>query len=58
MLNKIKGLFIEEEGQALTEYGLIIACIAILVVAGLTLVKDSLYDGAGNGILEKIAAKL
>lgn len=33
MLQKIKNLVIEEEGQALTEYGLIIGLIAVGVVA-------------------------
>ena len=32
MFKKIKGLFIEEEGQALTEYGLIIGLIAVVCI--------------------------
>ena len=33
MLKKLKNLVVEEEGQALTEYGLIIGLIAVVVVA-------------------------
>lgn len=32
MLNKLKGLFIEEEGQGMTEYGLILGLIAAGVI--------------------------
>ncbi|PWW27049.1 pilus assembly protein Flp/PilA [Cytobacillus oceanisediminis] len=35
MLNKIKGLFMEEEGQGMTEYGLILGLIAIVAIVGL-----------------------
>ncbi len=33
MLNKIKGLFVEESGQGMTEYGLILGAIAVAVIA-------------------------
>ncbi|SET05991.1 pilus assembly protein Flp/PilA [Oceanobacillus limi] len=33
MLNKIKGLFVEEKGQGMTEYGLILGLIAVGVIA-------------------------
>lgn len=36
MVNKIKGLFIEEEGQGLTEYALIIGLVSIAAVLTLT----------------------
>lgn len=42
MLKKIKGLFIEEEGQGLTEYALIISLVAILLIASLTALKDDI----------------
>jgi pilus assembly protein Flp/PilA len=58
MLKKIKNLVVQEEGQALTEYGLIIALIAIAVTAGLTLVATTLYKADGTGLLNKIATKL
>lgn len=33
MLQKIKNLVVEEEGQALSEYGLIVGLIAVVCVA-------------------------
>jgi pilus assembly protein Flp/PilA len=36
MLKKIKNLVVQEEGQAMTEYGLIIALIAVVVMAAVT----------------------
>jgi pilus assembly protein Flp/PilA len=42
MLEKMKNLVVEEEGQALTEYGLILALVAVLLVASLTAVKSEL----------------
>jgi len=32
MLNKIKGLFLEEEGQGMAEYALLLAGIAVVVM--------------------------
>jgi pilus assembly protein Flp/PilA len=32
MLKKIKALFVEEQGQGMTEYGLILGLIALVVV--------------------------
>jgi pilus assembly protein Flp/PilA len=42
MLKKIKGLFIEEEGQGLTEYALIISLVAILLIGSLTALKTEI----------------
>lgn len=42
MMNKIKGLFIEEQGQGMTEYGLILGLIALAVVTVLGLFGDEL----------------
>lgn len=42
MLQKIKNLVVKEEGQALTEYGLIIALIAMAVVAALGFLGDEI----------------
>jgi pilus assembly protein Flp/PilA len=53
MLQKIKSLFFEEEGQGLSEYGLVLAGIvlaAVALVAVLTNGIDVLFDD--------IAAKL
>lgn len=36
MLNKLKGLFMEEEGQGMVEYGLILGLIAVVVIGLLT----------------------
>ncbi|MBP1948069.1 Flp family type IVb pilin [Virgibacillus litoralis] len=36
MLDKLKGLFIEEEGQGMVEYGLILGLIAVVVITLLT----------------------
>lgn len=53
MLEKMKNLVVEEEGQALTEYGLIIALIAVLLIATLLLLKDELikvFTNITNGL--------
>jgi pilus assembly protein Flp/PilA len=42
MLQKMKNLVVEEEGQGLTEYGLIIALVSVLLVGGLVMLKDQL----------------
>ena len=46
----IQHFFCEEEGQALVEYGILIALIALVAVAAVTLfgtsVKSALYDKA------------
>lgn len=42
MLNKLKGLFIEEEGQGMTEYGLILGLIAVVVIGVLITLGDEI----------------
>lgn len=37
MLKKFKGLLVEEQGQGMTEYGLILGGIALVVIAVVTL---------------------
>ncbi len=37
MLNKFKALVVEEEGQGMAEYGLILGLIAVVVIGALTL---------------------
>ncbi|WP_249870301.1 Flp family type IVb pilin [Oceanobacillus saliphilus] len=44
MLNKIKGLFIEEKGQGMTEYGLILGLIAVAAIAVIALLSDGVTD--------------
>lgn len=53
MKAKLMGLFKDESGQAMTEYGLIIALIAVVVVVALTAVGGQL-----NTIFETIRTKL
>ncbi|MBO8126932.1 MAG: Flp family type IVb pilin [Firmicutes bacterium] len=44
MLRSIKGLWRDEEGQGLVEYGLIIALVAIVVITVLTTMGDKLTN--------------
>ena len=53
MFSKIKSFFKDESGQAMTEYGLIIALIAVAVIVALGVVS-----GALNGIFKAISDKL
>jgi len=41
----IKRFFIEEEGQTLVEYGLLISLIALVVIAVLTIMGNRLKSG-------------
>ncbi len=52
MLKKIKNIVVEEEGQALTEYGLILALVAVAVSASLLLLKGELVTVFGKIIAE------
>jgi pilus assembly protein Flp/PilA len=48
MLNKFKGLFMEEEGQGMTEYGMILGLVAVGVIAALIALKGkiaALFNG-------------
>jgi pilus assembly protein Flp/PilA len=42
MWNKIKGLVVEEKGQGMTEYGLVLGLIAIAVVGSLALLRKEI----------------
>jgi pilus assembly protein Flp/PilA len=44
MLKKIKSLFVEEQGQGMTEYGLILGLIALAVVAVLITMGGKIKD--------------
>ena len=52
-MSKIKSFFRDESGQAMTEYGLIIALVAIVVIGALTLIGTALA-----GKFNFISAKL
>lgn len=53
MMNKVKNLFTGEEGQGMTEYGLIIGLIAIVLIGVLTAMSGSI-----KGVFEEISTKL
>ncbi|WP_458413554.1 Flp family type IVb pilin [Schinkia sp. CFF1] len=42
MMNKMKNFIKEEEGQGMTEYGLIIGLVAIIAAVGLTSMGSTL----------------
>ncbi len=42
MIEKFKNLVVEEEGQALTEYGLLVGLIAVAVIATIALIGPEL----------------
>jgi pilus assembly protein Flp/PilA len=42
MLEKMKNLVVEEEGQALTEYGLLLGLIAIGCIAAIGIIGDEI----------------
>lgn len=44
MIRQLKNLVREEKGQAMTEYGLILALIAIVVIGVLTTMGTSIRD--------------
>ncbi|MGI6514569.1 MAG: Flp family type IVb pilin [Syntrophomonadales bacterium] len=53
MLEKLKQLVIEEQGQGMVEYGLILALIAIVVIVALTDIGENIKD-----VFEDIGGKL
>ncbi|WP_123043082.1 Flp family type IVb pilin [Cohnella candidum] len=57
MMKKLMGLLKQEEGQGMTEYGLVLGLIAVAVVAALILLRDhiiALFNNAettvNNGV--------
>ncbi|MFZ3101529.1 MAG: Flp family type IVb pilin [Desulfitobacteriaceae bacterium] len=53
MKTKLLELFTEEEGQGMTEYGLIIALVAVVLIAAIVLFRDSIvgvFDRATKGL--------
>lgn len=53
MMNQITRLFKEEEGQALTEYGLLVGLVALAVVTVLATLGDDIAS-----LIGKISAEL
>jgi pilus assembly protein Flp/PilA len=53
MKNRIKGLLVEEQGQGMTEYGLVLGVIAVGVVAVLFALKGNiltLFNKVNNDV--------
>jgi pilus assembly protein Flp/PilA len=50
MLKKIKNLVVEEEGQALTEYGLVVGLLVAVIVTGV-----ALMNGAFSTLFSKVS---
>ena len=53
MINFFKNLFTDESGQGMVEYGLIIALIAVVAIAGLRLLGPKI-SGMFSGITEHL----
>ena len=52
-MSKIKSFFMDESGQAMTEYGLILALVAIVVIVAVTLIGTNL-----NGLFNNVATQI
>jgi pilus assembly protein Flp/PilA len=48
MVKKMKSLFVEEEGQGMTEYGLVLGVIAVAVIAILATLKNQIVNLFNN----------
>lgn len=42
MMNKLKSLVVEEQGQGMTEYGLVLGIIAVAVVGTMVALRDEI----------------
>lgn len=59
MLSRIKNLVVEEKGQGMTEYGLLLGVVVVAVVAALALFKtqlESLFTTVTTRISNAIAS--
>lgn len=56
MLNKLKGLVVEEQGQGMTEYGLVLGIIAVAVIAALGFLREEIVDMFDN-VLEEVRGR-
>lgn len=48
MMNKLKGLIVEEQGQGMTEYGLVLGLIAVAAVGALALLREEIITMFDN----------
>jgi pilus assembly protein Flp/PilA len=58
MTNKLKGLLKDEQGQGMTEYGLVLGLIAVAVVATLIALRGqivALFGKANNTVANGVA---
>ncbi|MFD1735254.1 Flp family type IVb pilin [Bacillus salitolerans] len=56
MMNKLKGLFLEEKGQGMTEYGLVLGVIAVAAVGALIALRDeitNMFETVSNAVLNR-----
>jgi pilus assembly protein Flp/PilA len=53
MMKKMKALFVEEQGQGMTEYGLVLGAVAVVVVAACVLLKTQI-TALFTDVLDKI----
>ncbi len=53
MLERMKGLLREEEGQGATEYGLMV--VLVVIVVGVAM---AIFGGALNNVFESIGTKI
>jgi len=56
-MENIKRFFVEEQGQDLVEYGLVVALVAMVVLAAITTFGTNLSAGFGS-VNGKIAANV
>lgn len=56
MKAKMKALFTEEQGQGMTEYGLVLGIIAVAVVGALALLREEImemFDGVTDAVTNR-----
>ena len=56
MLNQLKRLWSEEDGQGMVEYGLIIALVSVVVIGALTALGGGL-DGLFEGVSDTLGGE-
>ncbi|WP_243354977.1 Flp family type IVb pilin [Bacillus litorisediminis] len=56
MVEKMKALFVEEEGQGMTEYGLVLGVIAVAVVGVLITLREEILN-MFNEVLDTVQGR-